>query len=205
MSGFIPSQPGSPPGREARLRASDRDRAAAARHVREATADGRLDLDEMAGRLDRVLAARTLGDLDAVLDDLVAAQPSHPPAAGDGDVLHVVAGVASRKQAGVWVCPPRIVARTPNAGSVTIDFTEAVADHDVVHVEVATETGRIVLVVPPGWTVDASGVATPALGSVKNKLSARPDRSKPRLVITGTTGLGNVIVRHPRTTHFLPR
>ena len=193
------------PSREPHLRVGDRDREAAARVVSEVAAQGRLDLDEMTERMDRVWAARTYGDLEAVLGDLQPPGRTRPLADRDDQVLRVVAGMGNRKQAGVWVCPRRIVAQTGVAGNVTIDFTESVLEHDVVRVEVITGTGRIVLVVPQGWAVDASGVTTPYLGSVKNKLSARAKPTAPELVITGTLGLGDVIVRHPRTARFLPR
>jgi hypothetical protein len=193
------------PSREPHLRAGDQDREATARVVSEAAAQGRLDLDEMTERMDRVWAARTYGDLDAVLGDLQPPRGTRSPTEGNDQVLRVVAGMGNRKQSGVWVCPPRIVTQTGVAGNVTIDFTESVVEHDVVRIEVITGTGRIVLVVPPGWAADASGVTTSYVGSVKNKLSARPEPTGPELVITGTLGLGDVIVRHPRTARFLPR
>ena len=179
MADVPPPERWTRPSREPHLRAGDRDREAAARVVSEAAAQGRLDLDEMTERMDRVWAARTYGDLDAVLGDLQPPGGTRPPADRDEQVLRVVAGMGNRKQAGVWVCPPRIVAQTGVAGNVTIDFTESVVEHDVVRVEVVTGTGRIVLVVPQGWTVDASGVTTPYVGRSRTSCPLAPNPPHP--------------------------
>lgn len=59
--------PGDP-----RLRASDTDRERTAELLREHHAVGRLTAQEFEVRLDKVFAARTLGELDALLADLPA-------------------------------------------------------------------------------------------------------------------------------------
>jgi len=73
---------------EADLRISDAERADAAAALGEHYAQGRLDLDEHAERLDRIWAARTRRELAPVFADL----PGHaPPAAyaGSGRTRHV--------------------------------------------------------------------------------------------------------------------
>lgn len=63
------------------LRIGDAERERAASELADHYADGRLDRDEHAERLDRIWAARTRADLDPVFADL----PGHmapPPAAG---------------------------------------------------------------------------------------------------------------------------
>jgi len=54
------------------LRASDADRQRAVTALERHTAEGRLTLEEFAERVDRVLAARTHGDLAAITRDLPA-------------------------------------------------------------------------------------------------------------------------------------
>jgi hypothetical protein len=56
--------------RRATLRASDADRELVADRLRHATAEGRLSADELEERLEAGFAARTYGELDAVVDDL---------------------------------------------------------------------------------------------------------------------------------------
>lgn len=64
----------------ARLRASDADRESVAEQLREALAEGRLDMDEYGRRLDETFAARTYGDLEPITADLPAV-PARRPAA----------------------------------------------------------------------------------------------------------------------------
>jgi hypothetical protein len=76
-----------------RIRASDADRDRAAEALREHHATGRLTVEEFQERLDRVYAAKTLGELDELMADLPAIDlyqlpipvgqrfvpPPHPP------------------------------------------------------------------------------------------------------------------------------
>src|SRR5258708_10712769 len=55
-----------------RIRASDQDRDRTGEALREHHALGRLDADEFAERLDRVFAAKTIGELDDLTSDLPA-------------------------------------------------------------------------------------------------------------------------------------
>ena len=61
----------SPPGSPA-LRASDAEREHHVELLREHAGEGRLSLDELSERLDRAYAARTRGELTALLEDLPA-------------------------------------------------------------------------------------------------------------------------------------
>jgi DUF1707 SHOCT-like domain len=68
--------------RRATLRASDADREQVAEQLRHATAEGRLSPDELEERLEAVFAARTYGELDAVVVDLPGQnvrRREHPP------------------------------------------------------------------------------------------------------------------------------
>ncbi|HUA50325.1 MAG TPA: DUF1707 domain-containing protein [Solirubrobacteraceae bacterium] len=56
--------------RRATLRASDADRDQVAERLRHATAEGRLNADELEERLEAAFAARTYGELDALVVDL---------------------------------------------------------------------------------------------------------------------------------------
>jgi Flp pilus assembly protein TadB len=64
------------------LRASDADREAVAERLRHATVEGRLVAEELEERLEAAFAARTYGELDAVVADLPVPRPQrrHQPA-----------------------------------------------------------------------------------------------------------------------------
>jgi hypothetical protein len=57
------------------MRVSDAEREATAAELREHYASGRLTLDELNERVDKALAAKTRGDLDALMRDLPSARP----------------------------------------------------------------------------------------------------------------------------------
>jgi hypothetical protein len=61
------------------LRASDAEREQHAELLREHAAQGRLTVDELDERLDRVYAARTLGELVPIVGDLPAPERPHAP------------------------------------------------------------------------------------------------------------------------------
>ena len=63
------------------LRASDEEREQTAKLLRDHCADGRITPEELSDRLDGVYAARTIGELDLLVDDLPAyrARPAPPP------------------------------------------------------------------------------------------------------------------------------
>jgi hypothetical protein len=63
----------------ANLRASDQDREVLRALLATAYADGRLDREEFDERSDRVTSARLLGDLPAIVDDLVPTAPATAP------------------------------------------------------------------------------------------------------------------------------
>ena len=69
--------PGDP-----RMRASDADRERTVTVLREHHAEGRLTADEFSDRVDRALAAKTIGELDALLADLPGIDLYRLPAAG---------------------------------------------------------------------------------------------------------------------------
>ena len=58
--------------RDPNLRASDADREATADRLRQHHTDGRIDQDEFQERLDRCFAAKTVGELTALMRDLPA-------------------------------------------------------------------------------------------------------------------------------------
>ena len=76
--------PSSPPEPSRGLRASDADRERVAEALRRHHVDGRIDTDELQERLERCYAARTGGDLAALLADLPGEAPPRPPYARAG-------------------------------------------------------------------------------------------------------------------------
>jgi hypothetical protein len=76
--------------RDPKLRASDADRDAVAEQLREHFATGRLRMDELNERLDKVYSAQTYGELEPLVEDLPGPGPyadlpvPYPPTATSG-------------------------------------------------------------------------------------------------------------------------
>jgi hypothetical protein len=64
------------------MRVGDAEREATAAELREHYASGRLTLDELNERIDKAFAAKTRGDLNALMTDLPSARPGSAGAAG---------------------------------------------------------------------------------------------------------------------------
>lgn len=185
------------------LRVSDADRDASARQLQEAAADGRLGLDELDARLEAAYGAKTFGELARVTRDLAPLRPATAAAHGSqSPVLQLSAVMNDVKREGQWHVPAHIVA-TAGMGSVKLDFTDAVLESSTIHVEAVANAGSVILLVPAGWRVDLDGVSS-AMGTVRNKATA-PEPGRPLLRVTGRAVMGDVVVRHPRPTRWLPR
>jgi hypothetical protein len=98
--------------------------------------------------------------------------------------------------------PERIVV-TAQVANVKLDFTEAVLAAPVVQIAAWANVGSVILLVPEGWRVDLDGVSS-GLGSVKNK-TVPPVAGAPTIKVTGRAAVGDVRVRHPRNSRWLPR
>lgn len=68
-----------PRAADPQLRASDRERETVAQTLREQHTEGRLDTDELQGRLERCLQAKTVGELASLVADLPETSLAHEP------------------------------------------------------------------------------------------------------------------------------
>jgi uncharacterized protein DUF1707 len=100
------------------IRASHEDRDKVVEHLRMAGGDGRLDSDELGERVGAALAARTYGELAALVADLPAA-PGSPIAAVAGkpkDVIRIDCGSGHTRREGNWSVPRRMDIRVRSGG-----------------------------------------------------------------------------------------
>ena len=171
---------------------SDSDREGVLARLSAALADGRLTLTEFEERVDGVLQSRTFGDVQPFVADL----PGATRALAKREVVELRADAGSIKRSGRWIVPKRLVVRT-HGGSVKLDMRHAVIAHRVVDIELATQAGSTVIVLPPGASANIDGVHTSA-GSAKNKASSVPGPEGPHLVVTGSAAAGSLVVRYER-------
>ncbi|QBJ96074.1 DUF1707 domain-containing protein [Rhodococcus sp. ABRD24] len=204
------------------LRVSDAEREHVGELLQRAVGQGMLSLGEFTERMDSALAAKTRGELNAVLADLPGMQlnpaygagpypqpavpsapvpvpvppPAHPAVTGQSVPSNVIRGrMSTVTRKGPWHVPPTLYLDT-RMGSVTLDFTEAVMQTQVVHVTVDDYCSSITLIVPPEATVDLNGVDAVA-GSASNKVRTGPPYGPLHLVVRGRVRFGSITAKHP--------
>ncbi|MFF7811896.1 DUF1707 domain-containing protein [Streptomyces sp. NPDC007945] len=189
------------------LRASDADRDRVADILAEALAQGRLDAEEHADRVEAVYRAKTVGELEPIVRDLPAAdggpsgaRPAPAPAAygpedaeGNADQLFAVFSSTTRK--GRWR-----VARRTNAfaifGNVEIDLTEAIFTQPLTTINATSIFGNIEVRVPENISLRGSGAGI--LGNFEVTTLEGVDPQAPLVVVNGYAVLGNVEARPKR-------
>ncbi|MEV5519952.1 DUF1707 SHOCT-like domain-containing protein [Streptomyces pseudogriseolus] len=195
------------------LRASDADREQVAEVLREALAEGRLDMEEFEERLDAVYRARTYGELAPLTRDLPASGAAVAPAVsltkdpvadggwagrivgGDdsGTSTWAVAVMSGFQRKGRWTAPRRFNAFAFWGGG-EIDLREAnFADREVV-VNAVAIMGGIDVIVPPGVEVVVRGIGVMG-GFDHREEGVPPEPGAPRVIVTGFAFWGGVGVQ----------
>ncbi|GAU70567.1 hypothetical protein SSP35_20_00630 [Streptomyces sp. NBRC 110611] len=177
-------------------RAGHADREAVAEQLRVAAGEGRIDLAELEERIDRAYAAKTFGELDVLVADLLQERPSGSRPGTDAEPLVLKTSLSNIKQNGRWTVPRRITAECKML-SIVIDFTEATCVHRDVTVEARCGTGSIQLIVPQGWAVRVDGASTNT-AHISNKATAPADPTSPTLTIVGHPRAGRIKIKQPR-------
>lgn len=199
------------------LRASDADREQVAEVLRDALAEGRLDMEEFEERLEATYKARTYKELEPLTRDLPAPGVRTPasavPGAGrapdTGDWAgRIVGGEGRPSQWGVavmsgferkgrWTVPRRFNSVAFWGGGV-IDLREANFAAGEVVVNCVAIMGGVTVVVPPGVEVVVRGIGI--MGGFDHGQEGVPgDPGAPRVVVTGFAFWGGVGVERKVT------
>jgi hypothetical protein len=183
------------------LRCSDADRDRIADMLRDALAEGRLTADEHAERVEGVLAAKTVGELDVFVRDLPAAHgarpsgaaappPGRPSAAIPAEAdENVVAVFSSAVRKGRWRAGRRIHAYAV-FGSVEIDLSEALFEYQQIVVKAISVFGDVQIRVPEN--VSLRGTGGGVLGNFEVSPLDSGDPQAPTVFVDGWAVLGNV-------------
>ncbi|MFI0983589.1 DUF1707 domain-containing protein [Streptomyces sp. NPDC021093] len=191
------------------LRASDADRERIAEVLRDAVAEGRLDMEEFDERLGAAYKSRTQGELQLLVRDLPVSAGSAPavlPAHAEGEAGGEAASWAGRvgvpatskgafafwggfKRWGQWS-----VARSFTAfamwGGGEIDLREANFEDRDVTIRCIAIMGGMVVKVPPELTVQVSGFGI--MGGFDDKATGQGTPGSPRVKVTGFALMGGV-------------
>jgi hypothetical protein len=196
------------------LRASDADRERVAEVLRDAVAEGRLDMEEFEERLDATYKARTYGELAPITRDLPVGQVAAPkvdmvkgPEAGgtwasrigggEGTSTWAVAVMSGFQRRGRWTVPKRFNCFAFWGGG-EIDLREAnFADREV-EINCVAIMGGMQVIVPPGVEVVVRGIGI--MGGFDHREEGAPgDPGAPRVIVTGFAFWGGVGVERKLT------
>ncbi|MCZ4515138.1 DUF1707 domain-containing protein [Streptomyces sp. ActVer] len=190
------------------LRASDADRDRTADILREALAEGRLTAEEHSERVEDVFRAKTVGELEPLVADLPVAHPSRPsatfapapnrPTPGTVPPVaeeNVVAVFSAAVRKGRW----RIGRRTHAYaifGSVEIDLSEAVFEHQQVVIKAIAVFGNVEVRVPENVSLRGNGGGV--LGNFEVDTLDSVDHDAPVVYVDGLAVLGNIEAKPKR-------
>jgi hypothetical protein len=172
----------------AELRASDADRRGVEETLRQACAAGRLTLDELAERVERVQRARTCAELEPLVADLPSAAAHRP-----GTSRWTVAVMGSAERRGRWRPAPHTTA-VALMGGCTLDLCEVHATERPQRIRALAVMGGVEVVVPPGVGADVRGL--PLMGGVCNRAHGS---GEPQVRVRALALMGGVKVRQAVT------
>ncbi|MEU5715604.1 DUF1707 domain-containing protein [Streptomyces sp. NPDC020403] len=192
------------------MRASDAERERVAETLRDAVAEGRLEMDEFEQRLDAAYRARTHGELEPLVSDLpvpgsaVAPVAGLPPATARGgsvDWSRRIGGPATSTwgfafwggfaRKGRWTVGRAFTAFAMWGGG-EIDLREADFEDREVVIRCLTIMGGIQVKVPPNVHLHVNGIGIMGGFDERTKDAGEPDPDAPRVRVTGFALMGGV-------------
>ncbi len=205
-AGPVPETGGAAGDRD--LRVSDAEREHVGMLLQRAVGLGMLSLGEFTERMDTALAAKTRGELNAVLIDLpgvrlvgqpdpaVRATPSYaPPGPPPAASATIRSRISSVNRKGAWHVPPTMYLNN-YCSSVSLDFTQAVMSTQVVELRMDDFCSSLTLILPGAATVDVDGLELIG-SSVNNKVRTGPPIGPLHVVVHGRLRFGSVTAKQP--------
>jgi Domain of unknown function (DUF1707) len=187
----VPTAPG--------MRASDADRDHTASVLGGALAVGCLTSTEYAERLDAAYAARSLGDLAPLTQDLPESEAGEGGTAIAGRA-EVAARFSKVIRSGRWVAG-RHTRLTVHFGALIINLSDAVLPGREVTMEIDAFCGKLLLVVPAGAHVIDEGGALFAKRAIYGRDKGN-DAQAPVIRLTGDARFSKVTVHRGRVDPF---
>lgn len=193
------------------MRVSNDDRERVAQVLHDAMAEGRLTVEELEERLDKVYAAKVFRDLEPLLADLpvggkapqlpVPAAATPPVAAnrvgGRGTSSAAVAVMSGTVRKGMWTVPPTF-SSFALMGGVQIDLSEATFEDAETTIQAYAFMGGIEIFVPDDVVVQVNGVGF--MGAFENHVQnqGQPRPGAPLVKVNGLAVWGGVEVKRAK-------
>jgi len=196
------------------IRVSNDDRERVARVLHDSMAEGRITVNELEERLDKVYAAKTFGDLEPLTRDLPIAhqgraltvpQPNMPAPVsnrigGRATSSNAIAVMSGTDRKGVWTVSPTFTS-VAMMGGVEIDLTQARFEEAETTIQAFAIMGGIDIYVPEDVTVQVNGIGF--MGAFENKVrdQAEPRPGMPLVKVNGLALMGGVEVKRRKRKH----
>lgn len=179
--------------------------------LNQSAGEGRLTLEELEQRLDAASEAVYQRDLDELIADLPAGQPSQPkqlpamvpPPSMDVDwtapELRATWGPVHRSTG--WQVPDQLIV-SPEWNAVVLNLAGALPPPSgTSRIRVRGGYGSFILIVDDGWGVHWDAVHRNAWNTARflPEVPTAAAPGKPQIVLTGDTGYGRFVVRGPRS------
>jgi hypothetical protein len=182
------------------MRAADADRERVAEVLRQAAAEGRLDLSELDDRLSRLYAAKTYGELEPLIGDLPeVGMPVPAPRAGPGvPVTHLptsgggVAFMSEFKRQGRWAVARRFRC-VAFWGGGKVDLREAVFTQGALKIRAFAIMGGIDVIVSEDTNLHVNGIGI--MGGFDQGASGAGAPGAPTVIVSGFSFWGGVSVK----------
>jgi hypothetical protein len=191
------------------MRASDSDRERVAEALREAAAEGRLDLEELNDRLDQVFAAKTYAELEPITADLPTTDraPALPQETrpgplginrygGEASDHFAVAILGGFSRKGDWVVPP-VMSAVAIMGGGELDLRDARFAERVATIHVTAIMGGIEITVPDDARVEVNGIGI--MGGFDHDAAGDGSADGPTIIINGLAFWGGVEIKRKPT------
>lgn len=174
--------------------------------LNDAVTEGRLTMAEFDERVAAVLRARTASEVAPHLADLpgpaagasgAGEQPGTAVAPAYGEIRTTASTVKRESQ---WLVPQRLSVNS-KAGTVKLDFTEAVIRSRVVELALDVYAGTVVLVLPPEASVNVEGLEAGMFASsvkIRKIATSSEPTGHPHIVVSGRQWAGTLLVRQQR-------
>ena len=182
----------NPTPRDASMRASDDDRIQAAQLLTEASAQGRLKLDDYESRLAKVYAAKTYDELERLTDDLPEAAEIRRGKSRPAPSTMLLAIMSGFERRGRWYVPGRMTTFTLFGGGV-VDLRYADFTSSEVEIHAYSILGGQTILLPPEVNVEIDGHGV--MGGFDHDVEGSGTPGAPKVKIKGFSLWGGVGIK----------
>lgn len=159
-------------------------------------ADDVLEVEELERRLDLAHAARTVAELDTLVQDLGEPTTALAPFTAIDDPSRMALKkqrviMSSLERRGRWSVPKQLQLRI-FWGNAELDFRDASLQQGVTEIDVRVTMGNLELILPPGLAIDVDVSSFAGNVEERHRVPRELAPGQPMLRITGAVRFGNL-------------